>query len=87
VRVKVAEEVYGETATDEGTARAGALLVTATESPAAGAGLERVTAQEVVEPAARLVASHCREEIIVAEIRATEVLTNEPLRVAVIVAF
>ena len=78
----------GETATDAGTARAGALLVTAIESPDAGAGLERVTAQEVVEPAARLVASHCREEIItVAEISETEVLTDEPLRVAVIVAF
>jgi hypothetical protein len=86
-RVNVAEEALPGMAMEEGTVRACVLLVRAAESPDAGAALERVTVQEVLELASKFVVSHCREERTVAETRATEVSTDEPLSAAVTVAF
>ena len=44
--------------TEAGTVRAGPSLETATTTPPAGAGLERVIVQAPVEPALRLTGSH-----------------------------
>jgi hypothetical protein len=84
--VKVAEDELA-TVTEPGTESAETLLVKDTEAPDAGTALDNVTVQEVLELAVRLLAAHCREETTGADTSATEAFAEDPLRVAVIVAF
>jgi hypothetical protein len=78
----VAEDAVGETATAEGTDRIETLLANEIEAPDAGAGFERVTAQELLEFAERLEGVHCRDETMAGETRAMEVDCDNPLSVA-----
>jgi len=85
--VNVPEEVLAGTATVAGMVSPCVLLVRLTDAPEDGAGLERVTVQELVEFAVRLDEAHCREETKAGEISAIEALADFPFRVAVMMAF
>ncbi|MCU1336772.1 MAG: hypothetical protein JWO19_2353 [Bryobacterales bacterium] len=87
VAVKVAVVAAAATVTDAGTVNAEvALLERVTAEPPAGATLESVTVQGVVEDAARVVLVHCREvKVIGGAVIVRLAVLLEPLRVAVMV--
>ena len=82
--VKVAVVAAAATVTDAGTVTAEvALLERVTREPPVGAALERVTVQDVVEDAARVVLVHCREVKVRGAVSVRVTVWLEPLRVAV----
>ena len=87
VAVKVAVVLPDVTTTDAGTVSAKvALLESATVSPLALAGLERVTLQVVVLDAARLVLLHDREFTAGSATSAKLAVALTPFHIAVAVA-
>ena len=75
------------TVTDAGTVTAEvALLERVTMEPPIGAGLERVTVQDVVEDAAKVVLVHCREDGVGGATSDKLAIALRPFRVAVAVA-
>ena len=87
VAVKVAVVAAAATVTDAGTVTAEvALLERVTREPPVGAALDRVTVQDVVEDAARVVLVHCREEGVGGATSDKLAIALSPLRVAVAVA-
>ena len=85
--VKVAVVAAAGTRTDAGTVMAEVRLLTrATVEPPVGAGLDKVTVQEVVPEGARAVVPHTREvsEVFASSDRLAVAVT--PLRVPVTVA-
>lgn len=86
VASKVAVGDPAGTFTETGTVSAAPLAETATLTPPAGAGAERVTVQTEDAPASRLVELQVSAEISMGAIRLKVAVWEEPLRLAVIVA-
>jgi hypothetical protein len=86
VTTKVTELAFPGIVTLAGTFSAAALSVRVTVAPLERAGFESVMVQVVLELAARLVAAHCREEMVGSVASVMVAVCEDPLRDAVTVA-
>src|SRR5438094_2917377 len=85
--MKVAVVAVAATDTEAGTVRAPiALLDSATVAPPAGAALDRVTVQVVVDDAARLVLAHCSKDTVIGAVTVIVIGWLDPFSAAVMTA-